>query len=383
MPPGGARVTLTRDIARSVGSMPEPTTDRGNPGRSWLLVSAGGEHTCAIRADKNLWCFGQNAWGEMGDHSLGDRFIPTPVDRISIWKLITDGGGNHDCAITRQQALWCWGLNDHGQVGDGATTTRTLPLLIGTALWTTVTGGEGYTCGIQDDRSLWCWGANGKGQLGNGTRTDAHAPVQVGTDTDWASVSPGPTHTCALKTDKSLWRWGANADGEVGDGSTSLRKSPVKVGTSSWTTVSAGGRFTCGTQTGGTLWCWGFNDQGEVAQPPNSGAQITPTQVGTLTTWVQVDSATDHSCAVRTDLTLSCWGNNVSGDLGNDSAESDSPVAIPQKIWTRAITFDSMSCAWKTDDTMACWGNDTIGQLGDGSPVPSRVGPVSVVIVPA
>jgi alpha-tubulin suppressor-like RCC1 family protein len=105
--------------------------------------------------------------------------------------------------------------------------------------------------------------------------------------------------------------------------------------------------------------------------------------VGKNTNWVQVDSAADHSCAVKSDLTLWCWGNNVSGDLGYDGGESDAPFQLPQKIWTEATTFDSMSCAWKTDSTMACWGNDAVGQLGDGSPVPSRPGPVSVVIVPA
>ncbi len=407
---------------------------------AWLVVSAGGQHTCATHTDQTLWCFGANAWGEMGDHSLGDRFIPTPVDRISIWKVLTDGGGSHDCTITRQATLWCWGFNNHGQLGDGTTTTGTLPEQIGSALWSTaadplsggtLTGGGAYTCAIQGDQTLWCWGANGQGQLGtgrtqgtlvptqvgtattwktvhaavdhtcatkadgtlwcwgnnangqlgNGTRTDAHAPVQVGTDTDWDKVSPGPTHTCALKLDKSLWCWGANSDGELGNGTTRIRKSPTRIGSSTWTTVSAGGRFTCGTQTGDTLWCWGFNGEGEVAQPPDSGPHITPTQVGSLTTWLQVDSATDHNCAVQTPLSLLCWGLNRSGDLGNADPESDFPVAIPQKIWTRAVTFDSMS-SWKPDDTMACWGNDTIGQLGDGSPVPSRIGPVSVEVVP-
>jgi alpha-tubulin suppressor-like RCC1 family protein len=114
---------------------------------------------------------------------------------------------------------------------------------------TTVATGDSHTVAVKTDGTLWAWGFNGSGQLGDGTTTNRLVPVRVGTDNHWASASSGNGHTAAVKTDGTLWAWGNNADGQLGDGTTTIRLTPVRVGTDTgWTAVSAGRSHTLGLQ---------------------------------------------------------------------------------------------------------------------------------------
>jgi len=128
-------------------------------------------------------------------------------------------GTLHACAVQTGGALWCWGDNGAGEIGDGTTTTRVRPLPI-TALTNVaqVSAGGDDTCAIQGDGTLWCWGDNSAGELGNGTTTDAASPVRVTALTSVAQVSTAGDHVCAVLTDGTLWCWGHNMLGPLGDG---------------------------------------------------------------------------------------------------------------------------------------------------------------------
>jgi hypothetical protein len=175
-------------------------------------VGAGWGHTCAIKQDGSLWCWGRNDYGQLGDGTNTDKTTPVQItSEVSSVAL----GGDHTCAVKTDGSLWCWGNNDFGQLGDGTNTSRTTPVQITSGV-SSVALGLHHTCAVKTDGSLWCWGVNWYGQLGDGTNTDKTTPVQITSGV--SSVALGRGHTCAVKTDGSLWCWGVNASGQLGDG---------------------------------------------------------------------------------------------------------------------------------------------------------------------
>ena len=141
---------------------------------------------------------------------------------------VISAGGWHTVAIKADGSLWAWGSNEHGQLGDGTTADRHTPVRIGTNTWTHVLAGSRHTFAIRADGSTWAWGWNEFGQLGDGTTTERRSPVRIGADT-WSHDSAGGYFTVAIRADGSLWAWGRNRDGEVGDGTTTDRLMPVMI----------------------------------------------------------------------------------------------------------------------------------------------------------
>ena len=160
------------------------------------------------------------------------------------WKAIValDGGQAHACLARAEGSVWCWGLNDRGQLGDTTTTNRTSPVQVtgpgGTGTLTgavDVAAGPVHSCALRSDTTVWCWGLNDKGQLGDTTTTNRTSPVQVtepggtGTLTGVDSITAGAKFTCATKTDGTVWCWGENGNGQLGDGTTTDSSSPTRV----------------------------------------------------------------------------------------------------------------------------------------------------------
>jgi len=125
----------------------------------------------------------------------------------------------HTCAVKLDGGLWCWGGGASGQLGLGSNTNQVSPTQVGAATWTTVSAGMAYTCGVQSAGTLWCWGANEHSQLGNGGTTGRRSPVRIAGQS-LVSIATDATHTCGRHQDGTLWCWGDNANGELGDGTT-------------------------------------------------------------------------------------------------------------------------------------------------------------------
>ena len=198
----------------------------------WRAVAAGGAHTVGIRADCSLWAWGSNMHGQLGNNAHGwgnDRSAPVRIGADANWAQVS-AGHEHTVAIRTDGSLWAWGRNEWGQLGDGTGTDRRVPVRIGTdSDWAFVAAGDRHNVAIRTDGSLWAWGHNPQGQLGDNTATLRRVPVQIGTYADWVMVSSGSAHTIAARADGSLWAWGQNFNGRLGDGTMTGRRSPVPV----------------------------------------------------------------------------------------------------------------------------------------------------------
>jgi alpha-tubulin suppressor-like RCC1 family protein len=202
-------------------------------GTGWASVSAGGSTTCATRSDGTLWCWGFNNNGELGIGTTTSqdqpRQVTTPV--AGGWTSVTAGA--QTCATRSDTTLWCWGWNGFGQLGIGTTTDQDQPQQVTTPAstgWTRVTAGGAHTCATRT-HALWCWGWNGYGQLGNGTYADQARPRRVflPTTTGWTLMALGEAHTCATHTGHTLWCWGFNSYGQLGIGTTTSQNLPQQV----------------------------------------------------------------------------------------------------------------------------------------------------------
>jgi alpha-tubulin suppressor-like RCC1 family protein len=198
-------------------------------------VSLGDFHTCAIKQDGSLWCWGDNEKGQLGDETYYGSHTAYPVRIISSGVSSVSLGWKHTCAVKTDGSLWCWGYNGYGQVGVPIVVwpwsiNVTSPVQIISSGTSAVSAGYYHTCAVKTDGSLWCWGDNDYGQLGNGTSgvfPSIFTPVQI-MSSGVKAVSLGGLHTCAIKQDGSLWCWGGNDYGQLGKGS-SWRTTPVYI----------------------------------------------------------------------------------------------------------------------------------------------------------
>jgi len=218
------------------GRLGDGTTEqRGTPtpvtgGLNFTQVSAGAQHTCGLTAGNFAYCWGRNFRGELGDGTTTQRTVPTPVMGGLSFTQVSPGENFHTCGVTTGNDAYCWGLNDHGRLGDGTTTQRAVPTLVtGGLSFAQVSAGHRFTCGLTTGNVAYCWGFNGNGQLGDGTTTHRDVPTPVAGGPDFAGVSTGREHSCALTAGNVAYCWGWNGHGQLGDGTTNSSSTPRRV----------------------------------------------------------------------------------------------------------------------------------------------------------
>lgn len=390
---------VVHDPATVVSQGTRPAAE-GEPG-AWRRVSAGTSHTCAIRLSRRLYCWGSDRYGQLGDGGTNvNQADPVEVAGGGEWAAVSAGGTSphgaeeatesHTCAIKTTGQLYCWGDDTYGQLGHGGPNVNQVePVEVdgGGTDWASVTTGGYHTCALKDSGRLYCWGSDGSGRLGNGgTDTDENQPVEVeapiGSATNWVAVSAGESHSCALRTRGRLYCWGSDGSGELGDGFPEVSQpAPVQVGVATtWAAVTTGAGHTCATKTNGRLYCWGWGDRGQLGNGGHTN-QYTPTQVGVATNWSAVEGGFAHTCGRKSNGRLFCWGSDDSGELGDGMplALQTTPVPVVGGTnWGGIAAGGAHTCALKTNRRLLCWGGGGSGQLGIGVTTTSQPTPVRV-----
>jgi alpha-tubulin suppressor-like RCC1 family protein len=232
----------------------------------WVRVSAGWQHSLAMKTNRTLWAWGRNVRGELGTGSAGaSENAPVQVSGFGSWTNFS--AGFYSSLGVRGSTLYVWG----NEIGSSGFPNYLSPQQVGGELnWWQVANAKSHlttshALALKQNGTLWAWGSSFRGQLG--TNNTSGLPVQVGTASTWSQIAAGDQFSGALQTDGTLWMTGFNFYGQLGSGTRSDTNLFTRVGGTNWTSFAIGYRHVLGLQTDGSLWAWGDNSYGQCAQP--------------------------------------------------------------------------------------------------------------------
>lgn len=389
---------------------------------SVIAVSAGFNHVIALKSNGTVWTWGSNRNGQLGIGIQDNtpHSIPLQINSLNGIVFVEAGGGlyeKHMLAVTSDGQVWAWGSNGEGQLGDGTTTNRTSPVLVtnltGIAkvscgsnfsmalssngnVWNwgyligdvtpspisasspseivAIEGGDSHFLALRADGSVWAWGGiTPTGEVGDRSNS---VPTLLPELTDVVTVATGELHHLLLKTDGTVWAWGANTwIGRLGDGTNLDRHTPVQVkNLSNIVAIAAGNKHSLAVNSSGRVYAWGGNSFGQLGiGTADYDPHPYPVQVNGLTQVIAVAVSSGengfHNLALKSDGTVWAWGKNESGQLGDGTENFRySPVRVNNLTNIQAIAAgDYFSLALRTDGSVWAWGSNNYGQLGDGT----------------
>ena len=311
----------------------------------------------AITANGDLYCWGNNEYGQVGNGTTDRGYKQlTPVKILENVKDFS--AGYTTAALTINGDLYCWGDNESGQVGNETSyRVQTSPVKILENIKEFSLNGT--TTALTLDGDLYCWGYNSNGEVGNGTRDNQKTPIKILENVKKCLMTDTAS---AITTNGELYCWGYNSNGEVGNGKTNKQLSPIKILENVDEFVLKDGTSTALTVSG-ELYRWGDNGSWQVGNG-NSFRQLTPVKI--------MENVKDFSVgyttgAITANGELYCWGDNDCGQIGNGTTN---PVKIPVKILEKTCDFysdDYTSTAITVNGEMYCWGYNWMGQVGNGT----------------
>ncbi|MCU1356735.1 MAG: regulator of chromosome condensation, partial [Acidimicrobiales bacterium] len=403
-------------------------------------ITTGSSTSCAIVSGA-LYCWGWNSFGQIGDGTQTARQFPKALSSpLTSGVTSVSEGDQYTCAVA-SGAVYCWGLNDQGQVGDGTTTTRLAPLAVqapgvasgspkltgvSTAVVGSISSGARASCANLTSGPTVCWGQGTAGQLGDGFLINRSTPVYVdGTGPDtWATASvsasegrnaQGSDHACSVTTTGGVKCWGQGGGGQMGNNTTNASNlapvdvvlnaaagaSPVaRVDNTAGQTLASAQSHSCvifdATGVTGGVQCWGLNGNGELGDGSTTTPRNTPVIVRTssgnaapLTGIVAIAAGSENNtnnsetCAINSAGAAFCWGYGLNGRLGNSAgSNSSSPVPVTNIDGTSgkvasAISVGGAFACAVVSGAAKCWGWNGEGELGNGTTTASTI-PVQV-----
>lgn len=351
--------------------------DDGGEPLTMIAVAAGGSSTCALRSDGAVFCWGLNDHGQLGDGTTTSGANPRRVELASGAASIAVGGA-HACAVLVDGRLFCWGNNAEGQVaGDASNEESPVHVTDGVGA---VAAGENHTCFIATSGDVSCFGRNDNDQLGF-EGVDQSAPRALDPALAASALALGTNHSCAIVSG-GVQCWGDNNNGRLGDGTNMDRASPTPIASVAsegvFSAVGAGNTHSCAVQ-GSITYCWGQGNDGRLGYGDTAESRA-PVAVSSLDDAVAVDLGLDHTCALRASGRVSCWGKNDLAQLGME-ATGDSISDVPMDVGIAdAVSLGvghNHACVVSTGRVL-CWGADNNSQLGEGA---TGVDPLSIPVV--
>lgn len=342
----------------------------GGPPRFSGIDSQG--HTCVL-VDGNVWCFGGNHLGQVGDGSTDERRAPIAIGLTSIVEL--SASEHYTCALQEGGRVYCWGGNLQGRTGQPIETESVLtPTEVvgvaggshiatgwlgacavnadGVLCWgegsnepvlveetsdleiVDLSAGREFFCVLLRDQTVQCWGSNARGQLGQEMSVaGSETPVTIASATQAIELTSAGSHSCIRRTDNSVHCWGSDSRGQIGDGSAgdgTTHRIGDATGIEGAVAIAAGGLHALALDASGRLWGWGEAYRGQLGHPPTTLELVSePLVVGLPDRPVVIGAGVQHSCWFYQSGELRCMGANENGQLGDGTATDRwMPVAV-------------------------------------------------------
>ena len=424
-----------------------PQRVKDEDGESYLSgivqVASGSEHTCALESGGDVFCWGLQSYGRLGNEQ-STNLSNTPV-KASNLSLITkiSVGGQHSCALKENSQVVCWGMGANGRLGNndinegdssvpvvvmfaesapntgGTVSLSATPSMVALDRVEQISAGKAHTCALRGGGEVFCWGRGVDGQLGNNNESNSDSLFATrvvglsgsGSLSEVLQINVGISHTCALKESDGVFCWGNGSNGRLGYGDNTYSKVPRVVLPESplrrvidsatlMSQISAGGNHSCAVSFQGKAFCWGRGDNGRLGHNATSSSSV-PIRVaginnasGSLSNISQISAGGTHSCALTRGGAALCWGQGDQGQLGqspDNSEDSRFPVEVasttvesePNAKLTDVMqisTGDEHNCAVKNNGEVVCWGYGNKGALGYGD-LENKYHPTAVVDV--
>ena len=308
-------------------------------------------------------------------NGLSSSGVPLQIAGLSNVTAVSAGEG-HSCAVRADGAVHCWGHGEYGELGQGSRAGSAAPVAVsGLSTAVAVAAGGFSTCALLQDGSVSCWG-------NSSTIIDNLVPAPVAGLSGVTALSAGRNHYCAVLADASVRCWGDNNHGQLGNGSQTDAPTPVAVtGITSAVAVAAGERHSCALLADGTVRCWGYRGFTGGFGSFRSGLMgdggtgfapaLTPVTVSGIGTAVGIAAAPSHSCALLADGAVWCWGAEAYARGQSDIADvALAPVQVPMSGAVNALSLgDGFTCVSRVGGGVQCLGLGSQGQLGTGGQV--------------
>jgi len=293
--------------------------------------------------------------------------------------------GEHSTSLKLNSEAWSWGRNDFGQLGDNTVIGKSSPVLVvGSHSFVEIAVSKYYfSFGRKSNGQVWAWGFNGQGQLGDNTRTNKSSPILIVGNHSFIEIAGGYYHAIAKKRNGEVWAWGYNWSGQLGDNtalSASSKSSPVLVvGNHSFIQAVSGNYHSMALKSNGEVWTWGNNTSGELGDNTIT-AKSSPILIVGNHSFIEIAGSSSFSYARKSNGQVWAWGNNYKGQLGNNTRISkSSPVLVVGNHSFVQIAEGNQHClARKSNGEVWGWGDNSQGQLGDNTKT-SKSSPVLVV----
>lgn len=322
---------------------------RSDVTESSRLVAAGNGASCGLGADTLTYCWGADDHGQLGNGENGSSRIPTAVvGGLSLSQVVLSAGHyrGFGCGLDSQGAAFCWGDNSLGQIGVGAVTPEPAPSpqRVATELrFVSLDAGQSHACALTADGQVYCWGAFCGAVAGacEASAVFSAGPRAVEWEDAFITVTAGGGRACGITTLGDAVCW--NQD-----------RSPHIVGRDAFTMLSAGHDQTCGLASDARALCWG-------------PAALMPQEIAGAPEFVSLSVGANHRCGLTSDGTAYCWGTNTFGQIGDGSTYfAPDPLAVLGGPFVAVAAGKDHTCALATEGVMSCWGRWNEGQLGDG-----------------